>query len=109
MDISELPENGTTVVQQLMSFSCCQTRGNAEIRGKASETRTGSCFFHQQDTEAAVRGSGLSLRYSDVKVDSSHESIFLNIGRKIAARLREDGLNVDWDENPKKMIRLGRF
>jgi hypothetical protein len=149
IDIYELPEHGTTVVQQLiqslwnqqleeearwsdeptdveklqtafsrlededriicrMNFTCCQTCGNAEIGGEANESHIGYCFFHRQDTEGAVEGGGLSLRYGDLEEDSKDESV-VDIGRKITARLREEGLNVDWNEDPKKTIELDPF
>lgn len=149
VDIYELPEHGTTVVQQLiqslwnqqreeestwpdqptdveklqaafsrlededriicrMDYTCCQTCGDAEIGGEANESHTGFCFFHRQDTEAAVRGGGLSLRYSDLEEDSKDESL-VHIGRKIAARRREEGLTVDWNGDPRKTIELYPF
>ncbi|KAF7118927.1 hypothetical protein CNMCM5793_008563 [Aspergillus hiratsukae] len=149
IDIYELPEQGTTVVQQLiqslwnqqleeeatcpinpptskslkiafsrletedriisrMNFTCCRTCGNTEIGGEANETHIGYCFFHEQDTEGAVGGTGLLFRYGDFRDDSTDESM-VYIGRKIAARLREEGLTVDWDENPKKTIELDPF
>jgi hypothetical protein len=149
IEIYELPEHGTTVVQQLiqslwnqqleeearwpdeptdvekledafsrlededyiicrMNFTCCQTCGTAEIGGEADESHIGYCFFHRQDTEAAAEGAGLSLRYGAFKKDKADESA-VNIGRKIVARLREVGLNVDWDEDPKKTIELEPF
>ncbi|PKX97932.1 uncharacterized protein P174DRAFT_508315 [Aspergillus novofumigatus IBT 16806] len=136
IDIYELPEHSTNVVQQLiqslwnqqleeetswsdeptdveklqtafsrlededriicrMNFTCCQTCGNAEIGGEADETHIG-------------QGRGLSLRYGDLEGDSKDESV-VDIGQKIAARLREEGLNVDWNENPKKTIELDPF
>ncbi|RHZ59218.1 hypothetical protein CDV55_104453 [Aspergillus turcosus] len=91
-----------------MKFSCCRTCGNAEIRGKANGKDIGYCFFHEQDIEAAVKDRGLSLRYGDVNKNSTGKSV-LNIGRKIAARLREEGLHVDWGENPKKTINPDPF
>ncbi|GFG00845.1 hypothetical protein IFM53868_10870 [Aspergillus udagawae] len=149
IEIYELPEHGTTVVQQLiqslwnqqleeearwpdeptdvekledafsrlededciicrMNFTCCQTCGTAEIGGEADESHIGYCFFHRQDTEAAAEGAGLSLRYGAFKNDKADESA-VNIGRKIVARLREVGLNVDWDEDPKRTIELEPF
>lgn len=91
-----------------MNFTCCQTCGNAEIGGEANESHIGYCFFHQQDTEAAAEGSGLPLRYGIFTGKTTDESV-VNIGRKIAARIREEGLNVDWDEDPKKTINLDSF
>ncbi|GAQ07475.1 hypothetical protein ALT_4796 [Aspergillus lentulus] len=91
-----------------IDFTCCQTCGNAEIGGEANESHIGYCFFHQQDTETAVKGGGLSLRYGDFEEDSNNETV-VNIGRKIVARLREEGLNVDWAEDPKKTIKLDPF
>ncbi|GIJ99518.1 hypothetical protein Aspvir_001651 [Aspergillus viridinutans] len=101
IDSYELPEHGTTVVQQLiqslwnqqleeeaswpdqptdveklenafsrlededhiicrMNFTCCGGCGNAEIGGEADESHIRYCFFHQQDTEAAVKGASAS-------------------------------------------------
>lgn len=91
-----------------MDSSCCRICGNAEIGGEANKTHIGYFFFHQQDTEGAVKSRGLSLRYGDVNENSTGKSV-VNIGRKIAARLGEEGLNVDWDENPEKTIRLDPF
>ncbi|KAF7177269.1 hypothetical protein CNMCM7691_005159 [Aspergillus felis] len=91
-----------------MNFTCCGSCGNAEIGGEADESHIGYCFFHQQDTEAAVKGTRLFLRYGIFKGKTTDESV-VNIGRKIAATLREEGLKVDWDEDPKKTINLDPF
>ena len=82
-------------------FSCCGTCGAGEIQDEMdkvakSGTRVrGYAFYHMQDTESAVEGGGLYLNYGAVQ---DGEAAAVGIGKEIAASLKQQGLQVDWDE-----------
>jgi hypothetical protein len=87
-------------------FTCCQNCGHAEIDDEINQAREqhtviGFAFYHQQDTERAVEGGGLILAYGALtgKPEDS-----LDIGKRIAARLRQHGLEVRWNEDVSKRI-----
>lgn len=88
-------------------FSCCGTCGAGEIRDemdKVAKTGTrvrGYAFYHMQDTECAVDGGGLYLNYGAVQ---NGEAAAVGIGKEIAASLKQQGLQVDWDETWAKRI-----
>ena len=46
-----------------MNFSCCSNCALGEIAAERGEGDRGFVFFHFQDTESAVQGHGLSVRY----------------------------------------------
>jgi len=88
-------------------FSCCGNCGVGEIQdemGKVGKTGTrvrGYAFYHMQDTESAVEGGGLYLNYGAVE---DGEAAAVEIGKEIAASLKQQGLQVDWDESWAKRI-----
>jgi hypothetical protein len=88
-------------------FSCCGTCGAGEIQDEMdkvakSGTRVrGYAFFHMQDTESAVEGGGLYLNYGAVQ---DGEVAAVGIGKEIAASLKQQGLQIDWDETYAKRI-----
>jgi hypothetical protein len=81
-------------------FSCCGTCGAGEIWGEMEKVGRqgvdvrGYAFYHMQDTENAVEGSGLYLNYGAV-----HEGkdAALAVAREIVAAIQHRGLNVVWD------------
>lgn len=88
-------------------FSCCGTRGVSEIQDEMDKvakrgTRVrGYAFYHMQDTESAVVGGGLYLNYGAVQ---DGKAAAVEIGKEIAASLKQQGLKVDWDETGAKRI-----
>ena len=88
-------------------FSCCGNCGLGEIRDemdRAAQSGTpvrGYVFYHKQDTEAAVEGNCLYLSYGAVQ---QGEAAAVEIGREIAASLKQQGLQVNWNESWTKRI-----
>ncbi|MFG1839527.1 DUF6891 domain-containing protein [Micromonospora sp. NPDC049175] len=76
------------------SFSCCQNCGTAEIGDEVPQGQTvrGYAFYHQQDAENAVDGSGLHVAYGLFGQPTTAD-----IGTEVAAALRAEGLTVHWD------------
>ena len=94
------------------NFSCCNNCGHQEILEAVSEVRErghkvmGYVFYHQQDTDSALGGEGLHLRYGSVK--RGGEAI-AEVGRCIASVLGEEGLVVRWNDDPTQTIALPDF
>ncbi|WP_327676476.1 DUF6891 domain-containing protein [Kitasatospora sp. NBC_00458] len=91
-----------------MDFTCCASCGYAEIGGEADEDSRGFVFFHQQDTERAVSGGSLMLRYGGFQVDGESTEAAVRrtvgIGRAVAAALGAAGLPAEWDGSPERAI-----
>ncbi|WP_371482018.1 hypothetical protein [Kitasatospora sp. NBC_00315] len=84
-----------------MDFTCCNSCGYAEIGGEADDESRGFVFFHEQDTERAAAGGGLTLRFGGFR-HSEEETA--EIGREIVAALAEAGLNAKWSGSPDEVI-----
>lgn len=88
-------------------FSCCGTCGAFEIQDemdkvvKSGKNVRGYAFYHMQDTESAVEGGGLYLNYGALQ---DGEAAAVEIGKEIAAILKQRGLEVFWDETWEKRI-----
>ena len=91
-------ESAGVLVRQ--DFTCCQPCGHAEIADEVESAIAdgrpvrGYAFFHHQDTEAVVEGHGLHLAFG---ARGNGEENAVAIAREVAAALRAQGLQVDWD------------
>lgn len=89
------------------NFTCCGTCGSAEIWDQIKEATDmgvavrGYAFFHMQDTEGAVDGSGLYLNYGAVE---EGEQAALDVAREISGEIESSSLKVDWDGSWQKRI-----
>jgi len=68
---------------------------------KSGKNVRGYAFYHMQDTESAVEGGGLYLNYGALQ---DGEAAAVEIGKEIAAILKQRGLEVFWDETWEKRI-----
>ncbi|WP_031487387.1 DUF6891 domain-containing protein [Streptomyces bicolor] len=84
------------------NFTCCRGCGMAEIGAEREDAR-GFVFFHQQGTEHATDGYGLSLYYGGF--DGSEETTTA-VGREVVAVLAAAGLSTEWDGSPGKAINV---
>ncbi|MFJ3230165.1 DUF6891 domain-containing protein [Streptomyces sp. NPDC086787] len=94
-----LEETGITARE---NFTCCRGCGMTEVGAERDDAR-GFVFFHQQVTEIAANGHGLSLYYGGF--DGSAETTTA-VGREVVAALTAAGLSAMWDGNPDKAIEL---
>jgi hypothetical protein len=92
---AELDQSGIVARQ---NFTCCQNCGNHEIGDEIKSakekgiTPIGYTFYHMQDTEGAVNGSGLYLAYAG-KTDA------VAVANQIIHTLKRHGLEPKWDGN----------
>ncbi|MFI7409924.1 DUF6891 domain-containing protein [Streptomyces sp. NPDC049627] len=84
------------------NFTCCRGCGMAEIGAEREDAR-GFVFFHQQGTEHAAGGHGLSLYYGGF--DGSEETTAA-VGQEVVAALAGAGLSTQWDGSPHKAINV---
>jgi hypothetical protein len=90
-------ESGEIVARQ--NFTCCQTCGHYEIGDEIAAARKagrevrGYAFYHMQDTESAVEGSGLYLAYG--ALEEGNDAL-VAIGREIVKVLRRHKLKSRW-------------
>jgi hypothetical protein len=84
-------------------FTCCQSCGTTEIGGEVADIEScrGYVFYHSQDAEHAAAGDDLWLSYGLFDRETTPE-----IGEEVAAALRAEGLEVDWDGSPDKRLRV---
>jgi hypothetical protein len=91
------------------NFSDCGTCGTAEIADemeanrKDGKTVRGYTFYHQQDTESAVDGSGLYLNYGALEDEREPAQA---IAREIVAELNRQGLKTTWDGTWEQRIHV---
>lgn len=84
-------------------FACCQNCGTTEIadeRGKDQAAR-GYVFYHAQDAERMADGGSLWLAFGGFAELPDEQ-----IGVEIAAALRAEGLQVDWDGSAGRRIHV---
>jgi hypothetical protein len=89
------------------NFSCCSNCGEAEIGGEMNEAKAngrkviGYAFYHMQDTESAVMGHGIYIKYGAAKVDAALTKV---IGQKIFDALTAAGLKPNWNGKPDTCV-----
>jgi hypothetical protein len=83
------------------NFTCCQTCGHAEIADELDASSIGYTFYHMQDTENAVLGDGVCLAYGAVEAT---EEAAVDVGHRVVAALRREGLAVSWDGSADRRI-----
>ncbi len=74
----------------------------AEIGAEREDAR-GFVFFHQQVTEHAADGYGLTLYYGGF---DGAEQTTVAVGHEVVAALTAAGLSAQWDASPDKAISL---
>ncbi|MBY0358663.1 MAG: hypothetical protein K2W82_11725 [Candidatus Obscuribacterales bacterium] len=102
---SELDSLGIIARQ---NFSCCQNCGHAEIWDEIESARneqdvTGYLFYHMEDTERACGKGVLYLAYGAIE---DGDPAALTVAWQIVEALRQSGLNVEWDGNLEKRIKV---
>ncbi|MEU6716511.1 hypothetical protein ABZ897_34025 [Nonomuraea sp. NPDC046802] len=83
------------------NFACCRSCGDAEIGAAGRPHARGFVYFHEQCTDAAVRGGGLTLLFGafDGPPDAA-----ASIGRQVRAALEAAGLAVEWNGDPSRAM-----
>ena len=82
------------------NFTCCMTCGSNEIWEEVQAAKDaglpahGYAFYHVQDTDAAVEGSGIYLAYGACE---EGEAAALGVAKDIVEALQAQGLYPDWD------------
>jgi Domain of unknown function (DUF6891) len=88
------------------NFWCCDTDALASIWEEAEDwphDPRGYTFFHEQATDAAVDGFGLTLSYGST--DQTDVTVTA-IADEVVEVLRAHGLNATWDGDRRKKIML---
>ena len=90
-------------------FSCCSNCGESEIGAEMGDAENagvavrGYAFYHMQDTERAVDGGGLYLKYGAVEPG---DEAGVAIGREIDAALKAHGLRTEWNGQLSDCVRV---
>lgn len=71
--------------------------------GKQSD---GYCFYHEQDLERAIDPDSKNLMIAFQKINNSDDAVTLAVGKIVAAKLREHGFTIRWNENPQQKIEI---
>ncbi len=93
-------------------FTCCRNCGHSEIVELVHDAREdgdvvdGYVFYHWQNTEAAIDGSGLHLHYAAMAGEPDADAA---IGQRVAAALGAERLEVRWNADPMRTIELPSF
>lgn len=90
-------------------FTCCISCGSGEIWGEVEQARRqgvrvrGYAFYHAQDTDAAVDGTGLHLAYAATNQEDGDEADTA-VGQAIEAALQRNGLSSSWNGSSRQRI-----
>lgn len=101
---AELERRGIVARQ---NFSCCGTCGHSEIWGEMEQARDagaevwGYAFFHLQDTEAAVGGGGLYLKYGSAEAGDEEA-----VAEELVEVLTAHGLAAGWNGQTSQCVGL---
>jgi hypothetical protein len=69
----------------------------------------GYCFYHQQDLARAVAKEDPSLFIAFQKVDNSDDAIAMEVGKKVAEVLRNNGFQIKWNPSARTKIEIPGF
>ena len=101
----EVLERAGIVARQ--NFTCCSTCGRYEIGDEITAAKkkrrpvSGYAFYHMQDTEGAVEGGGIYIKYDTLTNDEEKKK---EVGRKIVTALEESDLDAVWNGDPNTAI-----
>jgi hypothetical protein len=101
----EMLERAGIVARQ--NFTCCSNCGHYEIGDEIKAARkkrrpvSGYAFYHMQDTESAVEGGGIYIKYDTLTSDDEKKK---QVGRKIVEALEESDLDAVWNGDPNTAI-----
>lgn len=79
---------------------------NEAIESYPDGTFYGYCFYHGQDLERAVTGSGLMLAYDHVDGDAPDK---LKVALTIKDALIKSGFEIEWDGTTNQRINIPKF
>jgi hypothetical protein len=79
-----------------------------ELRENEVES-DGYCFYHEQDLARAVDIENPSLYIAFQKVDNSDDAVTIEVGKKVAEVLRNNGFDVNWNESSRTKIEIPGF
>jgi hypothetical protein len=83
------------------NFTCCRNCGQAEIGAEAAPGARGFVYFHEQCTDSAASGAGLTLLYGGFDGSAGTTTA---VGHEVAAALAAVGLPVEWDGTPSQAL-----
>ncbi|SFD17570.1 DUF6891 domain-containing protein [Flavobacterium phragmitis] len=72
-------------------------------------TSDGYCFYHEQDLARAIDPENPSLYIAFQKVDNSDPAVTIEVGKKVAEVLRNNGFEVKWEETASRKIEIPNF
>ncbi|WP_289661469.1 DUF6891 domain-containing protein [Flavobacterium panacagri] len=72
-------------------------------------TSDGYCFYHEQDLARAIDPENPSLYIAFQKVDNSDPATTIEVGKKVAEVLRNNGFEVKWEETASRKIEIPNF
>jgi len=67
----------------------------------------GYCFYHRQDISRAINYPSLYIAFQ--KIDNESDEVTIEVGKKVAKVLKENGLEIEWAEVPTKRILISNF
>ena len=98
-------EFGATVWAR-QNFWCCQTCASADFNIKREKKKNpdsviGTVYYTQQSAASMRKGDDLWISYGSF---ASDDDITVKIGKIFCKIAKENGLSVEWDENPREKI-----
>lgn len=69
----------------------------------------GYCFYHEQDLARAIAVEDPSLYIAFQKVDNSDDAVTIEVGKRVAEVLRNNGFEINWNETSRTKIEIPGF
>lgn len=85
------------------NYACCMSCGFAEMENEidaSGESWIGMVFYHHQDNDSRKKGLDFHLAYDSNNPDISQEEI----GKMVCESLKNNGIEFEWNNNPKSRI-----
>jgi hypothetical protein len=69
----------------------------------------GYCFYHGQDLERAIDPDTRNLMIAFQKIDNSDDTVTIEVGKKVAEKLKDNGFEIIWDGTALTKIEIPNF
>ena len=76
------------------------------LHERGRENVRGYCFYHGQDLERAVAGTGLMLAFGDLDNDPTQKT---EMGKAVKDLLESNGFLVEWSGDPESRLNIPEF
>lgn len=105
-----LRKEGMIARQNYLCCGTCASAGcyqEARKRDEAGKVVTGAVYYHRQNNESLENSRDLYIAYDEYEPTGGPAHLTTaEVGRKLAAALKDAGLTVEWDGSPDLCVKV---